>query len=539
MISKLYDYISDIKKGKINVGLEILLAIRRFENDLMREDIYFDEEKANKAIMFISHLKHFTGKHDNKNFVLEPWQTFIIGNIFGWIYKQSGLRRYSNAYIEIARKNGKTALSAAISLYCLIAEGEANAEVILAANSREQARICFSAVSKFSTKLDPSTKYLKPYRSEVKFNNNIVKVVASDSSKLDGLNASCVILDEFHAAKTAQVYDVLKSSQVMREQPLFIVITTAGFDKKGPCYSLRITAKEVLEGLKTDDTTFIAIYAPDINDDWTDSTTWIKSNPNLDVTVKKSSIKDEVNKAKNNISLETGIKTKNLNTWCDTVTTWISDKYILQASKNISFDDISVDDTEIVVGVDLSATIDITAVSYMFLKDDKYNFIVKYYLPEESLNTATDKEYYKLQHSKGNLTLIPGNVVDYDYILKDILEIKEKYYISKIAYDTWNATQFAITATQNYLQLEPYSQTIGNFNRPTKEFERLMLQNKIVLDNNEVTRWMLSNVYLRTDINGNVKPDKSKREKKIDGVIAMLMCLGTYLNMPRYQVTII
>ena len=266
MLEKVYEYIEDIKTNKIPAGLEIKQAVIRFENDLKRSDIYFDEKKAEKAITFISKLKHFTGKHDNHFFILEPWQVFIVGNIFGWIVKATGLRRFKDAYIEIARKNGKTALSAAIGLYCLIGEGEANAEVILAANSREQAAICFSHVSKFSTKLDPKSQYLKTYRNEVKFENNLVKCVAAESSKLDGLNSSCVILDEFHAAKTSNVYDVLKSSQGMRDQPLFVIITTAGFDKKSPCYSLRTTAKEILSELKEDDTQFIAIYTLDVKD---------------------------------------------------------------------------------------------------------------------------------------------------------------------------------------------------------------------------------------------------------------------------------
>ena len=537
MVEQLYKYIDDVKSKKIVVGLEIKQAVKRFEKDLKRVDVYFDDVKALKAIKFISHLKHFTGKHDNTRFYLEGWQVFIIANIFGWFNSGTRLRRFNNAYIEIARKNGKTALSAAVSLYCLIGEGEANAEVVLAANSREQAKICFSAVSKFSKKLDPKEKYIRPYRNEVFYGNNVVKVVSSDASKLDGLNCSCVILDEYHAAKTSNVYDVLKSSQGMREQPLFIIITTAGFDKSGPCFSLRQTAKDILEGLKRDDSQFIAIYSLDEGDDYTKEKNWIKSNPNLDITINKSFIKDEIIKAKNNISLETGVKTKSLNMWCDTLTTWISDKYIYRAFNKIDLSDLD-ENQEIVVGVDLSSNSDITAVSYMFMKNGKYNFKTMYYLPEDSLNSVNDKEYYKIQYKKGNLNITPGNVVDYNYILKDILEVNKDHFITKIVYDTWNSTQFAISATENYLNLEPYSQTIANFNKPTKEFERLLLLNQIVLDENDVTRWMLSNVYLRSDSNGNVKPDKSKRDKKIDGVIAMLMCLGSYLNTPRYNIEV-
>ena len=540
MITKLNEYIKNVKSKKIKTGLEIRQAIERYENDLKQGEYVFDEQKANKAISFIGHLKHFTGIHNNKNFELQPWQVFIIANIFGWVNPQTGLRRFKSCYLELGRKNGKTALAAAISLYTMIADGEANAEVILAANSREQAKICFDMVSEFTRKLDPQELYMRAYRNEVKFKNNHIKIVASDSSKLDGLNASVVILDEYHAAKSSKVYDVLRSSQVMREQSLFCTITTAGFDKKSPCYELRKTAKDILEGVKKDDTQFIAIYTLDSTDDWTDPKVWVKSNPNLDITTKSSALKDEINAAKNNISLEVGVKTKNLNIWCETISTWISDKYVYNASKKISFEDIKDPiNTEVIVGVDLSNVSDITAVAYMFIQDEKYNFIVNYYLPEDSLNSATDKEFYKVQHSKGNITLTPGNRVDYNFILSNILETNKNYYISKLAYDTWNSTQFAISATDNNLHLEPYSQSVANFNRPTCEFERLILGGDVVIDDNDVTRWMLGNVYLRSDSNGNVKPDKTQRSKKIDGITAMLMCLGTFLTCPRYNLTII
>lgn len=540
MIKELNNYIQNIKSGKILSGSEIKQAVERFEKDLLRDDIYFDEEKALKAIKFIGHLKHFTGKFNDKNFILSNWQFFIICNIFGWTWTKNGNRRFTGSYIEVARKNGKTALASAISLYMLIAEGEPNAEIIIAANSREQAKICFDSCAKFGRKLDPKGQYIKSYRNDVKYQDNIIKVIASDSSKIDGLNPNLVIYDEYHASKTSELSDVLRSGQGMRESPLYITITTAGFDKKSPCYELRKTAKEILEGLKIDDTQFIAIYNLDDSDIWTDEQNWIKSNPNMDITIKSSFLKDEVNKAINNISLETGVKTKNLNLWCETIKTWISEKYVLSSSKDISFDLVEKEEQEVYVGVDLSSTTDITSVSYMFIdQKGKYNFINKYYLPEDSLNTSQDKEYYKIQHRKGNITLTSGNVVDYSYILNEILEIRKNYFIVNVAYDSWSSTQFAISATEQQLHLEPYSQTIANFNRPTKEFERLILQGNIIIQNNEITRWMLSNVHLRTDANGNVKPDKSKANKKIDGVISMLMCLGTWLNTPHYNITII
>jgi len=545
MLTELYKYIEDVKTNKIITGNEIKQAVSRFENDLLRDDIYFDEDKAYKAIKFISKLKHSASEYVNTFFILQPWQVFIVANIFGWIKKSNGKRKYKKVYIEVARKNGKTALSAALSLYALVADGEAKAEVVLAANSREQAKVCFDAVKDFSNKIDPNEAFLvisgkspNAHRNTVKYNNNIIKVVSANHSNLDGMNCSLIILDEYHEARTNAVYNVLKSSQVMRSQPLFIIITTAGFNKTYPCYEYRTTAKDVLQGLKIDDAQFVAIFSLDVDDKWDDSKVWIKSNPCLGTLIPYEVIEEEITSAKNNISLETGVKTKTLNIWCDTLTTWIADRYILQASKDFDFN-ICNEETEIVVGIDLSSVSDITAVSYMFIHDEKFHFITKYYLPEDSLNSANDKEYYKTQHKKGNLTLTPFNVVDYDYILNDILTINSNHYITKLFYDSYNSTQFVIQATQGYLQLEPFSQLIGNFNRPTKEFERLVLQNKIVIQNNEITRWMMSNVFLKVDANGNVKPDKSKKDKKMDGVISMLMALGGWLMQPHYNVTII
>ncbi|NVN97644.1 terminase large subunit, partial [Candidatus Nomurabacteria bacterium] len=476
------------------------------------------------------------GEFNNKYFILENWQVFIIGNIFGWIRKDTWLRRYKNVYIQVAKKNGKTFLCAALSLYMMLADGENAAEVILASNSREQAQNAFEAVSEVAKKLDTTGKYIQTQRNKCIYKNHKIRVVASDARKLEGVNPNCCILDEYHASSTSAVHDSLRSSQGNRNEPLFVIITTAGLNKKYPCYSYYTTGREVLSGLKTDDSTFYAIYNLDSEDNWKDPNNWIKSNPNINVSVKKDFINMEISDAINNITLETGVKTKTLNIWCDTITTWISSDYILKSSDELSITEIDKN-TELIVGVDLSSNCDITSVSYMYKMDEKFHFINKYYLPEDSLNSVSDREYYRIQANKGNIILTPGNVVDYNYIIKDILEVNKTYFISKISYDNWNSSQFAISASENYLNLEPFSQTISNFNRPTKEFERLMLKGNIVLDNNEITRWMFSNVNLRYDSNGNCKPDKSKADKKIDGIISILMCLGTYLNTPHYQIS--
>ena len=530
-----YHYVEDVLNGKIVVGELIKLACQRFKDDLQREDIYFNESVVDKAINFIGTLKHFMGKSSGKHFKLENWQQFIIANIVGWYWKDGNTRRFTSSYIEVSRKNGKTALAAALCLYYLIADGEDGAEVDLAANSKEQAKIAFEFCSSFSKQLDPKGKYLKPYRDNVQFalNNSKLKVFAADDSKLDGFNASFGLIDEYHAAKNSKVRDVIKSSMGMRNNPHLCTITTAGFDKTLPCYKLRSTSIEILNKLKTDDSMFIAIYSLDDKDNWTDKDNWVKCTPNLNVTVTSKYIKEQVQSAINNPSEEVGVKTKTLNLWCDVADVWLPENYIVKASKDIHLEDFR--DCECYIGVDLSATSDLTAVSYLIEKDNIYYFKTDYYLPESALVDKPDRETYKLWKQQGLITITAGNVTDYDYITNDIVAASNILNIQKIGYDKWNATQWAIHATEIGLPLEEYPQTMGNFNRPTKELERLILSGNTVIDNNEITRWCFRNVELKSDYNGNVKPNKGIKSKKIDGVIAIIQALGMYLTVPHYS----
>lgn len=532
-----YKYVNEVLEGKIKVGQLIYLACKRFKSDLERSDLFFDEKTVDRAIDFIGILKHFKGKSSNQHFNLEPWQQFVIANIVGWYWEASKTRRYTSSYIEVSRKQGKTALAAALCLYYLIADGEDGAEVDLAANSKEQAKIAFEFCSQFAKQLDNKGKLLGIYRDSITLNTNASKlrVFAADDSKLDGFNASFGLIDEYHSAKNSKVRDVIKSSMGMRTNPHLCTITTAGFDKSLPCYQLRTTAVDILNEVKTDDSMFIAIYCLDDTDDWTNEENWIKCAPNLGITVTSKYLKEQVTSAQNNPSEEVGVKTKNLNIWCDSIDVWISDNYIYKASQRINLNNFTTEDI-CYIGIDLSATSDLTAVSYLIPKNDEYYYHTDYYLPQSCLTDSPNKEMYKLWHKQGMLTLTSGNVVDYDYILKDILKDilknNKKVTIYKVGYDKWNATQFAIAATEQGLPLEEYSQSIGNFNQPTKELERLILSGKVKIDSNDITRWCFRNIVLKEDWNNNCKPVKASKNNKIDGVIAMIQALGMFLEFP-------
>lgn len=532
---KYIQYAEDVLSGKIVTGHYIKLAAERFFR-LMYDGRYeFREDKVEQVCEFISIIHHYTGKHAGKPFVLETWQEWIVASMYGFYLRGTNERLVQSAYIEMARKQGKSAFASALCLYHLIADGEMNAEVYMAANSKDQAKVSFNMASNFSKMLDPGKEFLDPYKDTIKYERTLsfLKVLAADSSKLDGPNASMYLIDEYHAAKNSGVKDVLQSSQGMRENPMAVIITTAGFDRLGVCYQYREMCTEVVSGLKEDDTLFIAIYCLDKEDDWKDEAVWVKSNPNLGVTVQTKYLKTQVRKAINTPSDEVGIKTKNLNIWCDAEKTWIKDDYILSASANVNLEEYN--GLDCFIGVDLSSTSDLTSFSVMIPTTEKMVWKTFYFLPEAALTEKRFKELYGEWARQGALCITPGNVVDYDFILNKIMEIGQILNIVTIGYDSWNATQFVINCTEKGLPMEPYSQSIGNFNKPTKELERLLLSGVAVIDNNIITRHCFRNVVMARDKNGNTKPSKQYEEKKIDGVIAMIEALGVYLMCPRYD----
>ena len=534
-----YKYAQDVLNGSIVAGELVRLACKRFMSDLERPDLEFRAEIVNRFITFCSLIKHFKGKSAGEQFKLEPWQQFIGANILGFYYKNTDDRKYTNSLICVARKMGKTCLAAAFCLWFLIGDGESGAEVDLAANSRQQAQIAYEFVQNYARQLDPSGKELKCLRNgiKLKLNDSNLNVFAADSTKLDGFNASFALIDEYHAAKDSRLYDVLKSSQGQRKNPHLMVISTVGFSITSPFKKLYDTDCEILHGLKEDDSTFAMIFALDDGDDWRDETVWRKIAPNLDITVTTKYLREQVIQAENNVSAETGILVKNFNVWQQVTNIWIPDSYVNRCFKKISYSDFNEDTSLCYCGTDLASVGDMTAVSCLFTKDDddKLYFITEYFLPETALTESPNRELYKQWKRQGLLTITEGNVTDYVYVTKMLIKRNSHIPIRKIAYDSWNSVQWATDSTEVGLPLEPFSQSIGNFNRPTRELERLIRSQKVVFQTNEITRWMFRNVLLKHDHNDNVKPTKGGTgNQKIDGVIAILEALGIYLLEPRY-----
>lgn len=531
--SKVYcQYCEDILSGRIASCESIYLACQRFRSWFSRDDMYFDYEDVDRKIRFVSKMRHSTGIHNGKRFNLLAWQQFAFAGIFGWKWKSNSYRVTKKVLLEISRKNGKTALAAAISLALSTIDNEPGAEIDFIANSAQQARIGFEHTQNFAESLDPNRVIYKPYRDSLRIphTKSRIQVLCSDSMSLDGYNASAFIIDEFHAQKDWNLYNVMVSSQGMRSQPLAIVITTAGFLLDGyPLYEMRKTCIDILKGVKEDDSQFSLLYELDPEDDYKDEANWIKCCPSLDQTVTREYMRDQVTTATNLPAQEQGIITKNFNRFCQSKEVWIADKYISKAMTSpLSLEDYS--GCGCYVGLDLASVSDMTALSLMIPYDGKFYFKSWIFLPESALDESSNKELYKFWKTSDDIVITDGNVTDYEAVRAKIHEINAICPIQKISYDQYNATLLAIELTNDGYNMVPYAQALGNFNRPTKAFEVLTRSEKVDIDNNRAVKWCFNNVVLRRDYNDNVKPDKTTNENKIDPIISMIEALGGWLE---------
>lgn len=539
-------YAKDVVEGNIVAGNYIKLACERYISWFERDDIYFDYDDVTKKIRFVQKMKHSEGAHAGEHFILLDYQQWIFASIFGWKYKDTGNRVIKNVLLLMSRKSGKTFLGASLALTVALCDGQQGPEIDFIANSSQQASIAFRHCSEQAKSIDPKEKIFKRYRHNIysPVTGARINVLASDTSKLDGLGASMFLQDEGHEAKSFEVWNILKTSQGAIRNPLAVGISTCGFHigETYPLYNQWSYGTRVLSNIVEDDSWFFAFYQLDDDDDWKDEKVWIKANPSLGQTVGYEYMHDQIRSAVNTPSNEVSIKTKNLNMWCQSNDIWIRNDYILKSMEQVNIKEYK---NEIAFGgCDLSVVCDLTAHSVCIppnpdrLKNpDKFVFKSWLYIPEEALETSANKEYYNEWIRRGWAIKTSGNVVDYDWILKDQLEISKDIYFQDYSYDQYNATAWAIKAEENGLPLTIYSQTIGSFNKPTKFFEMLIRSGKCIIDSNPAVSWCFGNVELMIDHNDNTKPTKSNGDKnnKIDPIISMLEALGAYLNSNYFQ----
>lgn len=517
-----------------NTSTKIILAQKRFLKDADSKIYYVDWELFDKVNGFFKLFKHFTGKHNNQVFTLTTWQKFLLINVFCIKNRKTKLRKYQQVYCQVSRKNGKSALISIIALYGLLADNEANAQIVVAANTKPQADIVFKMSN---TYLRQVTKKGKTYRtSKIQVGNNEMFVVSSDASLQDGLNPSIGIIDEYHEAKNNDMFQVLRSGQGTRQQPLIIVITTAGFNKNSACYAMRNYSLEILQGEKEDDIFFPLIFELNENDDPYEEQNWLKSNPNLDVTVSRKYITDQLIQAKQDITQTSSILTKNLNLWQDKKDIWIPEQFIKDSfiSENEWYEKLAQKPNIIYNGVDLADVSDLNANAFMFHLGGIFYFNIKYYLPEQFINLQQNMSIYKNLAENGMLTFTKGSVIDFTAILNDVVKMREYGRLGCLFYDPYNAKTFIDMCKRQRVNCEPFSQTIASFNTPTKEFQMQILSNNTRFVKNDLTMRCFNDVMILKDHNSNEKPGKEDYyNQKIDGVIASIQALAAYMLDPK------
>ena len=496
------------------------------------ETSHYDEVQADFAVSFVECLCHTKGRWAGKPFKLLPWQEQIIRDIFGTL-KPDGKRQFNTSYIEIPKKNGKSELAAAVALYMLFADGEASPEVYGAAADRQQASIVFDVANqmvKMTPALAKRAKILTANkRISTKFNNGFYQVLSAEVGTKHGLNVSALVLDEVHIQPNRKLYDVLtKGSGDAREQPLYFLITTAGTDTHSICYELHQKALDIIEGRKVDSTFYPVIYGTDDGDDWTDPKVWAKANPSLGDTITIDKVQQACSSAMQNPAEENAFRQLRLNQWVKQSIRWMPmDKWDKCA---FAVDEELLHGRVCYGGLDLSSTTDITAFVLVFPpvdEDDKYQILPYFWIPEDNVDLRVRRDHvpYDLWARQGFLLTTEGNVVHYGYIEKFIEGLNEKFNIREIAFDRWGAVQMVQNLEGMGFTVVPFGQGFKDMNPPTKELMKLTLEQRLAHGGHPVLRWMMDNIFIKTDPAGNIKPDKEKSTEKIDGVIATVMAL--------------
>lgn len=524
-------YARRVVAGKILTGELVRLACQRHLDDLKdgpKRGLKFDLKKAAFAINFFSFLQHSKGEWAGGQFELADWQKFIVGCLWGWLRLSDGTRRFRTAYNEVARKNGKSTLSAGIGLLLFFADGEPGAEVYTTATKLDQARIVHSEAIRMVKASKVLSDRIDVFKNNLSIPNTASKYepLGADSKTQDGLNPHGAIIDELHAHPNSSVVDILETATGARRQPLIFEITTAGFDRHSICWQHHDYSEKVLRGILNDDTWFCYIAALDPGDRWDDEAVWMKSNPNLGVSCKIEILRDKLRKAQEIPSAQNAFRQKHLDEWTEQAERWLP--MDLWDEGNAPLDIADFAGRECWGGLDLASTSDIASFCLVFPDDDEgWRAFWWNWIPREGARRRADRDRapYLEWGRQQQISLTDGDVTDYDVIRRDIVKASELFRIHEIGYDSWNSTQIVTQLMGEGLTMVPIRQGFFSLNAGAKELEKLVVGRKFHHGGNPVARWAASNVMVERDAADNIKPSKKVSTEKIDPIVALVMAI--------------
>lgn len=524
-------YADDVLSGAVVAGKWVKLACERFLKDLERHP--FDVEKAKRVLDFYpDFIRHVKGKLAGQPYELSDWEAFILINIFGFV-DDKGNRRFKWAYIEVARKNSKSTFCSGIALYMTAFDMEGGAEVYSAATTRDQARIVFGDAQNMVRKSPPLKKVFGVHKLNIHHMKSASKFepLSSDAQTLDGLNIHCAIMDEVHAHKTREVWDVVETALSAREQPLMLAITTAGFNKQGIGYEQRGYVTKLLEKTaEPNEAYFGIIFSIDEDDDPFDESNWIKANPNLGRSKRLADMQDLAKKAKEMPAARNNFLTKHLNVWVNAETAWLDMVKWEKLPERGSIEHLKT--LPCYIGMDLANKLDVAAVVAAFPDGNNIHFLCKFYLPENTIfaKSRTIGNMYDTWAKQGYLTLTDGDIIDHEYIEQDIREWLTQFDVKAVGFDPWGSTQMSIRLSEEGAPMVEIPQTVKNLSESMKEIEAKVISGELHKDKNPMMDWMASNIVVKLDRNENYFPNKEHADNKIDGMVALFMAVNRILT---------
>jgi len=536
-------YLVEVEEGRRAVGRLERLAALRHRRDLETghaRGLRFDRERAARAVRFFRFLKHSKGEWAGTPVVLEGWQQFLIGSTFGWL-REDGTRRFRVSLCFVARKNGKSTIGAGVGLYLLVGDDEPGAEVYTAATKRDQARIVHAEAVRMVKASPALLRRIRSFKDNLHVPGTASKYepLGADADTLDGLNIHGAIIDELHAHKNRELWDVIETATGARRQPLLFGITTAGQELESLCGHLYLYTRQILEGALEDDTHFGYVAELDEGDDWADPAVWGKANPNLGVSVKIDSLAEQAEKAKAEPGAQNAFRRLRMNQWVAGTASYLDPRVWQACAGELTPGELlaGMAGRACYAGVDLASTIDLAALALVAVPEDDgpFDLFVRCYMPEDVAadpeKRRRDRVPYDLWVEQGWITATPGNVIDYAWIHRDLKTLSEELSILQVGYDPWNATQFATQAGEELgLEMVPIRQGFPSLTAPTKELLKLAISGRLRHGGNPVLNWQAANLTVRIDPAGNVKPDREKSRAKIDGVVALIMALDRALR---------
>lgn len=526
------EYWEKIQSGEIQACRRLKQQYQKLVDEIEhpRDPWVFDIEKANRPIEFIERFcKHSKGKWAGKSVRLELFQKAKLQAVYGFVHRETDLRRAREVLTIVGRKNGKSTEKAALGNYMLVADGEGGAEVYSVATKKDQARIVWTEAHNMVTQSPALSKHIKKRKTDLYFPVTFSKFepLASDSNSLDGLNVHYAIMDELHAIKDRNLYDVIKQAMTAREQPLLDMITTAGFVRECIYDSIYEYACNVLDGVVEDDRFLAFIYELDDRSEWTDYRMWEKANPGLGTIKDYNELAANVERAKNDPDFLPTVLAKDFNLRDTVAGTWLTFDQV-NNPETFSVDDIR--DTYAVGGADLSSTTDLTCATLLIMKpgSDKINCLQHYFLPAELVEQRVreDKIPYDKWAERGLLTLCEGNKVNYHDVTAWFLRMVQEYGIHPvwIGYDPWNSQYWVDEMEAHGFRMEVVRQGAQTLSQPMKELAADLMAKRINYNDNPILKWCLTNTSVKRDENDNIRPVKGQKSRqRIDGAVSLLI----------------